>query len=137
MRFVQIVASAAALATAVVAGGEGGEGGYGNKHEDHGYEPPKPQPPVYQPPVYEPPKPQPPVYEPPQNITKYTTVITTDYTTFCPVSYRSGNTLTRGQELTLHKTPTVIPINSITYTVTEPTTLTITSKALSVLFISL
>lgn len=113
MRFVQIVASAAALATAVAAGG----GEYDNrkpevpkyeppKHEEHGYEPPKPppvyeppkpQPPVYeppkpQPPVYQPPKPQPPVYEPAQNITKYTTVITTDYTTFCPVSYQPNIT---------------------------------------------
>lgn len=97
MRFIQIVASAAALATAVAAGGE-----YDNKkpeapkyeppkHEEHGYEPPKyeppkPEPPKYEPPKYEPPKPQPPKYEPPKNITKYTTVITTDYTTFCPVS---------------------------------------------------
>lgn len=99
MRFIQIVASAAALATAVAAGGEGGyddkQPEYGNKQpEAPKYEPPKPEPPKYEPPKYEPPKPKPPVYAPPQNITKYTTVITTDFTTFCPVSYQSINTLT-------------------------------------------
>lgn len=105
MRFVQIVASAAALATTVVAGG----GEYNKEPEAPEYEPPKYEPPKYEPPKYEPPKPQPPVYEPARNITKYTTVITTDYTTFCPVSCQSRITLTGGSAANSAKDPDYYP----------------------------